>query len=59
MYRQVEESLLDKGDNQPGTFHLKHKGITMIAHNVESVGEESHTVSVDDGQGNEPGKPER
>lgn len=51
MYRQVEDSLLDKGDNQPGTFHLKHKGITVIAHDVESAGEDSYTVSVADGEG--------
>jgi AIPR protein len=51
MYRQVEDSLLDRGENWPGTFHLKHKGITMIAHAVESAGGDTYTVTIKDGQG--------
>lgn len=51
MYRQVEESLLDKGENWPGTFHLKHKGITLIAHAVEATGDDTYTVTVKDGEG--------
>ncbi len=51
MYRQVEESLLDKGENWPGTFHLKHKGITMIAHSVDAAGEDNYTVSIKEGEG--------
>jgi hypothetical protein len=51
MYRQVKDSLLDRGENQPGTFHLKHKGITMIAHAVEATGEDKYTVSVHHGEG--------
>lgn len=54
MYRQVENSLLDKGENQPGTFHLKHKGITMIASSVKKTdGNDSYIVSVKDGEGGE------
>lgn len=51
MYRQVEDSLLDRGENFPGTFHLKHKGITMIAHSVTPAGGDSYEVSVKEGEG--------
>jgi hypothetical protein len=51
VYRQVEDSLLDRGENVPGTFHLKHKGITMIAHSVDGAGEDTFEVSVKDGEG--------
>lgn len=51
VYRQVEDSLLDRGENVAGTFHLKHKGITMIAHSVDSVGEDSFEVTIKDGEG--------
>jgi hypothetical protein len=51
MYRQVEESLLDSGENWPGTFHLKHKGITMIAHSVDAAGGDTYEVSVKEGEG--------
>lgn len=53
VYRQVEESLLDLGDNVPGTFHLKHKGITMIAHSVDTAGgdKDTYEVAVGDGEG--------
>jgi hypothetical protein len=51
MYRQVEDSLLDRGENVPRTFHLKHKGITMIAHSVDVVGENTYEVTVKDGEG--------
>src|SRR5271166_4026673 len=52
IYKQVEQSLLDQGDNIPGTFHLKHKGITLIARDVQSAGEGGlHTITVDEGQG--------
>jgi len=53
VYRQVEDSLLDRGENIPGTFHLKHKGITMIAHSVDAIGEnkDAYEVTVRDGEG--------
>jgi hypothetical protein len=39
VYREIEQSLLDRPDNTPGTFHLKHKGITLIADSVTRRGE--------------------
>jgi hypothetical protein len=52
VYREIEESLLDGGDNTPGTFHLKHKGITLIADAVHHRGESAeYTVICKPGQG--------
>lgn len=35
IYRHVKESLLDHGDGvEPGTFHLKNKGIVIVADSV-------------------------
>jgi hypothetical protein len=34
VYREVEQSLLNLS-GEPGTFHLKHKGITIVADKVE------------------------
>ena len=51
VYRQVEESLLNRNENVPGTFHLKHKGITMIAHSVDDVGKDRFEVAVKEGEG--------
>jgi len=31
VYRDVRKSLLDQVDGEEGTFHLKHKGITLVA----------------------------
>src|SRR5579862_1527858 len=33
VYREVEQSLLGE-EGEPGTFHWKNKGITIIAHDV-------------------------
>lgn len=38
VYRMVEQSLLGV-DAEPGTFHLKNKGITIIAKSVEQRGD--------------------
>jgi hypothetical protein len=38
IYRDIEASLFDR-DTTPGTFHLKHKGITLIADSVARAGE--------------------
>jgi hypothetical protein len=51
MYRQVEESLLDRGENWPGTFHLKHKGITMVAHSVGELNKDVYDVAIKEGEG--------
>jgi hypothetical protein len=39
VYRTVEKSLLGL-EGEPGTFHLKNKGITIIAESVKQTGEE-------------------
>lgn len=39
IYQDVEESLLG-AKGEPGTFHLKNKGITIIAESVKQEGEE-------------------
>ena len=52
VYRGIEDSLLNRGDNTPGTFHLKHKGITLIADTVVRRGEGSeYTVTCRAGHG--------
>src|SRR5690349_10733751 len=50
VYKQIEDSLLNK-DCEPNTFHLKHKGITLVAEKVESKIEGEFTVTIGDGQG--------
>jgi hypothetical protein len=49
VYRQVEQSLLDK-DGEAGTFHLKHKGITVVANHVERRSND-YLVEILKGQG--------
>lgn len=52
VYRDIEESLFDAGDNTPGTFHLKHKGITLIADAVHRRGESNdYSVTCKPGHG--------
>lgn len=50
IYRDIEESLFNK-DTTPGTFHLKHKGITLIADSLERAGEGVYNVTLADGHG--------
>lgn len=51
VYQEVEKSLLGE-DVEPGTFHLKHKGITLIARRVQGRSQsESFKVLLDDGDG--------
>lgn len=50
VYREVESSLLNLGENVPGTFHLKHKGMTLIAQSVRKSGE-NYVVDFEVGQG--------
>lgn len=49
VYRQVEESLLNKDESEPGTFHLKNKGIVMIAATVQQVGDNEYDVTMQTG----------
>lgn len=37
VYRTVGRSLRQEGDATPGSFHLKHRGITLIASDVRKV----------------------
>lgn len=39
IHRDIEASLLSVGENVPGTFHLKHNGITLVAQSVRKSGE--------------------
>jgi hypothetical protein len=45
IYQEIENSLLDR-DTTPGTFHLKHKGITVVAESVTRHGENNYTVAL-------------
>lgn len=49
VYRQVEESLLNKDESEPNTFHLKNKGIVMIAATVQQVGDNEYDVTMQTG----------
>jgi len=44
IYQDIERSLLDQ-DTTPGTFHLKHKGITLVADSVVRASEGVYTVT--------------
>lgn len=46
VYRQVQESLLENDGTPPGTFHLKNKGITIVADSVDQVGDSSYHVKM-------------
>jgi hypothetical protein len=51
IYREVERSLLDI-DVEPGTFHLKHRGITVVAKSVDKTSEkDSYKVTLSKGHG--------
>lgn len=49
VYRQVEASLLGQDGSSPGTFHLKNKGITIIAKSVDQVGNNEYVVKMESG----------
>lgn len=52
VYRMVEDSLLDKQEgSELGSFHLKNKGITIIAEAVEQMGDNEYRVVIKPGQG--------
>jgi hypothetical protein len=47
IYKQVEQSLLDM-DGEPGTFHLKNKGIVIVANSVKQGGaKDQYLVELD------------
>lgn len=52
VYKDVRESLLNE-TGEPGTFHLKHKGITVVADRVDRIDSSGHdyTITFKDGQG--------
>ena len=49
VYRKVEESLLGSDGSPEGTFHLKNKGITIIAHSVRQLGDNKYEVKLESG----------
>lgn len=50
IYRDIEQSLLDR-DTIPGSFHLKHKGITIVAESVAKDGDDVYAVSLGENHG--------
>src|ERR1700733_4963987 len=50
VYKLVEQSLLNKS-GEPGTFHLKNKGITIIASRVEARGSDKYEIFLEPGHG--------
>ena len=49
VYREVERSLLNE-EGTESTFHLKHKGITLIADSVQPVGDskDRYVIAIDE-----------
>jgi len=48
VYKVVEDSLLNlQAGSEPNTFHLKNKGITIIADSVEPFGDHEYKVHLD------------
>jgi hypothetical protein len=43
VYQKVESSLFDR-DCEPGTFHLKNKGITIIAQSVNQIAKDNYEI---------------
>lgn len=50
VYRTIESSLLNL-EGEPGTFHLKHRGITLVASSIKKKSDEEYTITFDDGHG--------
>src|SRR5579883_3131218 len=50
IYREVGAHLLNE-DGTPNTFHLKNKGITLIADKVERKNDDEHVYTVSFGAG--------
>jgi len=53
VYKKVLTSLLEEDDSLEGTFHLKNKGITLLASSVTKTrtDQDRYNVRIDDGQG--------
>ncbi len=51
IYKDVERSLLEEDGSQPGSFHLKNKGITIVAESVEKLAEDQYQIIINSGQG--------
>jgi len=51
VYKDVRKSLLDQDVDQVGMFHLKHKGITVVATSVEKRSDALYVVNLERGQG--------
>ena len=49
VYRKVEASLLQQDESPHGTFHLKNKGITIIASSVRQLGDRKFEVAMQSG----------
>ena len=45
VYRKVEDSLFNR-DCETGTFHLKNKGITIIAQSVKATGDDKYEIQM-------------
>jgi len=50
IWREIKKHLLNE-EGTPNTFHLKNKGITVIAQKVERVDDEHYKVSLSPGHG--------
>jgi hypothetical protein len=50
IYRDVQASLLDKNCT-PGTFHLKNRGITIVARDLRKIEEDEYDLDLNPGQG--------
>lgn len=46
VYRKVEQSLLNEDVDYPNTFHLKNKGITIVAKSVSQLGNDRYQVEM-------------
>ena len=50
-YKKVAESLLGQDGDDAGTFHLKNKGITIVADEVKQTGgNDEYTISLESGE---------
>jgi len=45
VYQDVKQSLLNK-EGEPGTFHLKNKGITIVAQSINQKGDHEYVVTM-------------
>jgi hypothetical protein len=53
IYRDIDKSLLNGGESQQNAFHLRHKGVTIVATKVEEVREpkNGYRITFADGEG--------